>query len=62
MIINPNLKEVIISISNISPNFLPSMSQNKLAVKENIKDPNYWESTSFVELNWALYISTKANT
>ena len=41
MIITPNLKGVTISIYSISPNFLQSMSQNKPAIKENIKGPDY---------------------
>ena len=45
MIINPNLKEVTLLISYISPNFLQSMSQNILAIKENIKDPKFWKFT-----------------
>ena len=51
MIITPNLQGVTISISSISPNFLQSMSQNKLAIKENIKvqtleNPHHlWDST-----------------
>lgn len=64
MIINPNLKGITIPVSYISPNFLQSMSQNKLAIKENIKAPNYWESIQSVELtsNWALCSSVKTNT
>ena len=41
MIINPNLREGTLPISSISHNFLQSMSQNKLANKGNIKDPNF---------------------
>lgn len=58
MIINLNLKGITIPISCILPNFSQSLNQSKVTIKENIKDGNYLESTSYGEtqMNFA-YLS-----